>query len=148
MKRLTILRGLPGSGKSTYISKTFPGATPYHMAPAEWSPVIVSADHFFTNFSTGEYNFDSARIGEAHAQAQMKLLLALEDGREHIIVDNTHVQAWDWQVAAKLANLFGYTVDVVDLFDGGLSNEALAARNTHRVPVEIIAGMRLRWWTA
>lgn len=148
MKHLTILRGLPGSGKSTYIRENFPGATPYRMAPAGWSPVVVSADHFFTNFSTEDYNFDTSRLGEAHAQAQLDLIQALESGREHIIVDNTHVQAWEWKVAAKLAGLFGYTIDIADLFDGGLSDAALAGRNTHGVPVEKIAEMRLKWWTA
>ena len=145
MKRLTIMRGLPGSGKSTHIRENFPGATPFRMAPADWSPVVVSADHFFMNFFTGDYNFEASRQGEAHVQAQLSLIQALESGRSHVIVDNTHVQTWEWQVAAKLASLFGYTVEVIDVFDGGLSDEALAARNTHKVPAEVIARMRQKW---
>jgi len=36
-------------------------------------------------------------------------------------------------------------VRIIDLYDGGLTNDQLAARNVHKVPVVVIARMRARW---
>jgi hypothetical protein len=38
-------------------------------------------------------------------------------------------------------------VVVVDVFDGGLTDEDLAARNVHGVPLAGIRAMRARWET-
>ena len=145
MKLLTIMRGLPGAGKSTYIREHFPGATPAPLTPAGWSPVVISGDHFFTDWITGEYRCDPTRFGEAHAMATSYLIEALSSGVDHVIVDNTHVRAWEWRVALTLAAAFDYTVDFVDLFDGGLTDEALAARGIHNVQVKTITGFRKKW---
>lgn len=143
-KTLTILCGLPGSGKSTRARLMFPGLTPAGIAPPGWSPVVVSADHYFTRL-TGEYVFDVKRLGEAHSNAQCHLVRAMKAGVEQIVVDNTHSQLWEYQLADALAVAFSYEVEVIDLFDGGCTDEELAVLNTHGVPMEVIQGMRSRW---
>jgi hypothetical protein len=40
---------------------------------------------------------------------------------------------------------FGATPVVIDLYDGGLTDEALVARNVHFVPWQAIGAMRARY---
>ncbi len=143
-KTLLILRGLPGSGKSTLCKERFPGLTPFALAPAGYSPVSVSADHFFTTLS-GEYNFDITKLGEAHSTAQCQLVDALWAGRETVVLDNTNTQHWEFALARKLGQAFAYNVEIVEVFDGGCTDEELAERNTHGVPLDVITKQRARW---
>lgn len=54
-KHLILVRGLPGSGKSTF-------------AHAIWNNyAICEADQYFINKETGEYVFDGSKIKDAHA---------------------------------------------------------------------------------
>ena len=75
-----ILRGYPGSGKSTFaetISK-------------EESAVIVSADNFWID-SFGKYNFDASKLKLAHQDCFDKFKEAVLSGR-NVIVDNTNLK--------------------------------------------------------
>jgi predicted kinase len=141
--RIVFMRGLPGCGKSTEIQKRFPGAKPAPQAKIT-DPVICSMDHYFLD-SVGDYVFDLKRIGAAAAFCQKHVFWSLLRGRDLIIVDNTHTQHWEMDLVKTMARAYGYLIETVDLFDGGLSDEELAARNAHGVPVEIIAQMRARW---
>lgn len=132
---LIIMRGLPGTGKSTLakkIAKKIGGAT------------IVSADDYFIDARDGVYKFRPSGIGLAHRQCQSRARLALERG-QNVIVDNTSTQSWESQPYRNMAEKAGAAVEVVDLFDGGLNDKDLAARNTHGVPAMAIARMRARW---
>lgn len=60
-KKLTLIRGLPGSGKSTL------GAA---LAKAE-SGILLEADQFFVN-SLGEYSWNREHLSEAHHWCQEK----------------------------------------------------------------------------
>jgi uridine kinase len=64
MASMIIVRGLPGSGKSTFAQETL-----------EKSPelVWVEADQFFTD-SNGVYVFAPAKIKEAHTWCQDHIL--------------------------------------------------------------------------
>jgi predicted kinase len=81
MKKVLILRGVPGAGKSTY-AKTIPGAT------------IVSADDYFMK-SDGTYAYNRDLIQKAHEFCFREFLAAAEADKPTIIVDNTNVQAWE-----------------------------------------------------
>ena len=59
---LILLRGLPGSGKTTLANIIL-------QLPSNFNPEILSADDFFEG-EDGEYNFDSTKIKEAHNYLQ------------------------------------------------------------------------------
>jgi predicted kinase len=131
-KILTILRGLPGSGKSTAIRRL------------TGHPVVFSADHFFLT-KDGTYNFDPARIGEAQTACQQACLRAMTRGEPHVVVDNTNTRKWEYSLYQAMSDIFGYKVVIIDLYDGGKTDEELAARNQHGVPLDKIALMRSRY---
>jgi predicted kinase len=127
-QRLYIIRGLPGAGKSTLAEK---------MAAH-----VNSADDYFMHGD--EYRFDPSKLGEAHADCQRKTQRALSTG-EDVAVANTFTQRWEIEPYLKLAADAGCCVCVVNVFDGGLSDDELAERNTHGVPLEAIEAMRARY---
>jgi predicted kinase len=129
-KVLILVRGLSGVGKTTVA-----GMLGHEM---------VEADMYFVDRDTGEYNFDPKKLPEAHAWCLGKTRQALVSHGK-AIVSNTFTQRWEMQPYLELAEELGARVHVLDMFDGGLSNEELAARNAHGVPVEAIARMRDRY---
>jgi predicted kinase len=132
MKKLTILRGLPGSGKSTWVESNARDA------------VVCSADAFFYD-AEGVYQFDPAKLGEAHTSCTRALFANMASGAPHVLLDNTCTRRWEYSLAEDMAHQFGYTVEVVTIWTGELTDQELADRNTHGVPVEIIEAMRAAW---
>jgi len=121
---LFLVRGLPGSGKTT-------------VAKQLRLPMVAADDYFTT--SNG-YVFDPSRLSDAHSwcQVQTKHLLS----RGSAVVHNTFTQRWEMQPYLDMAP--GRVV-VIDCFDGGLTDEDLAAANIHGVPVDAIRKMRERY---
>ena len=66
-----ILRGLPGSGKSTLCKKM---SDIYRTD--ERDIVVCSGDDFFTDKKTGEYKWKAEKLDEAHASARNKAIEA------------------------------------------------------------------------
>lgn len=130
--RLVIIRGLPGSGKTTYAARNFPNA------------YRVSADDFFTG-ADGVYRFDPSKIAQAHAACQGHVLHALNARLHPVVVHNTFTQRWEFSLYLYMAAVLNVPVTVRDLYDGGLTDEELAARCVHGVPVAAIAAMRARY---
>ena len=127
---LVILRGLPGSGKST-VARGLSG-------------VVCSADDYFV-WPDGVYRFDPSLISAAHAACYKKAAFEMASGFNNVVLDNTNTQFWEFDPYIQLAEKHGYSVRIHNVFDGGLSDSELADRNQHGVPVEAIARMRARW---
>lgn len=125
MKSVYVLRGLPGSGKSTW-TLAVPGA------------IVCSADDFFMKLGGGVYKHDPAKIGEAHAECFRKYLDALRDGKETVVCDNTNSTAAEISPYMLAAAAFGYEATIV-LFRCDV--ETALSRNTHKVPASIMAQM-------
>ena len=127
-KTLFILRGLPGSGKTT-LAKSI-GA------------VHFEADMYF--MEGNEYKFDVTKLKKAHAwcQDQVRISMKRSDktiGDLRIAVSNTFTQEWELQPYYELAIKYGYYVTsiIVENRHGGT--------NKHGVPEDKIELMRNRF---
>ena len=122
MKTLYIVRGLPGSGKSSLAKKI--------------TETLYSADDFFTN-KKGEYNFNAKLLGKAHEWCWGKVRDAMFLGVNAVAVANTFTQAWEAEKYYQIAEEYGYSVFVIECQnDFG---------NVHDVPQESIDAMKKRW---
>ena len=126
---ITLVRGLPGAGKTT-------------RAVELNRPVTVAADDYFEH--DGEYRFDPKSLPQAHAWCLDQATQGLRAGHD-VVVHNTFTTRWEMEPYLNLAASMGLSVGIVDEFDGGCSDEELAERNTHGVPLVTIKGMRERW---
>lgn len=122
MAQLIIIRGLPGSGKSTM-------AQGYVMAGFKH----FEADMFFVD-AHGNYNFVPSNIKHAHQWCQDQVRKALVEGYD-VVVSNTFTQKWEMQ-------------PYLDMMPNPTILEAKGSwKNVHGVPDEVIAKMRARWET-
>jgi predicted kinase len=134
-KILTLVRGLPGSGKSTFSNFI-------------WNEYAVcEADKFFYD-SEGNYNFDASKLREAHKWCRDEVETRMKDIEVNpqyypeiaeIVVSNTFTQEWEMEEYFKLAEKYGYMVFtiIVENRHGGV--------NQHGVPEEKLEQMRNRF---
>jgi len=129
-KILYIVRGIPGSGKSTFAESL---GCPY-----------FEADMFF--MKDGVYTFEGSKIKDAHAWCQNQVEEAMKFNEEthgldnsEIAVSNTFTQEWEMEPYFKLAEKYGYNVFslIVENRHGG--------ENTHGVPSDRIEIMKNRF---
>ena len=133
-KILYIVRGIPGSGKSTFAEK---------LVGHDF--LVCEADKYFVDKETGEYNFDFTKIKDAHKFCQdtvemyMKDSLVNDNFYREIAVSNTFTQEWEMEPYTKLAEKYGYTVFtvIVENRHGGV--------NQHGVPEDKIELMKNRF---
>ena len=81
-KTITICRGIPGSGKSTF-AKTLGG-------------IHIEADQYFVD-ADGNYNFDGSKIKNAHAWCLASVKTNMAADRDKIVVSNTFTQEYGYK---------------------------------------------------
>lgn len=137
-----IIRGGSGAGKSTWTKTNHPSAA------------VVSADHFF--IVGGEYKFDPARLGEAHAQCLQTFIALCQSkfaGHTEIIVDNTNSTISEFAPYAQVGLAYGHNVQILTfLYDPVVAH----GRNIHGAPLKVCIDMHSRmtehtklippWW--
>jgi predicted kinase len=125
MKTLYIVRGIPGSGKSTF-------------AQSLDCPVF-EADQYFIDSETGEYKFDGSKIKLAHNWCKLRVEQSMEDDFQKIAVSNTFTQEWEMDAYYELAKQYGYRVFslIVENRHGGV--------NEHDVPEDKLELMKNRF---
>jgi predicted kinase len=121
MATLALIRGLPGSGKSTFAKKLV-GFEHYE------------ADMFF--MKDGKYCYDKAKIAAAHTWCQQMTAEALALGN-NVVVSNTFTRIAEMEPYFQIADRFDANVIVVET-NGRWPN-------VHGVPQEVIERMRARW---
>lgn len=126
-----VMRGVPGSGKSTVAAR---------LAGSEGR--IHSTDRYF--YQGEEYRFDRSRIREFHDLNFKAFCDSLEDKVPVVICDNTNAQRWEFERYIEAAQRADYIVAVVTLPHPS-SPELAAQRSVHGVTVDVVRQMMKRW---
>jgi len=123
MKILYIVRGIPGSGKSTFANSL--------------DCPVFEADMYFMN--DGEYKFDVSKIKLAHNWCKLRVEHSMEDNLQKIAVSNTFTQEWEMEAYYEMAKQYGYTVFsvIIENRHGGI--------NQHGVPEDKLQMMKDRF---
>lgn len=125
MNTLLLIRGLPGTGKST-LAHTL-SATGYQH---------IEADMFFVD-EHGEYKFDLGKLSDAHTWCLNKTSTTLKEGKMSVVVANTFSTRWEMDPYEAYAKIYGYRFQVVET--------KLRFQNIHDVPQIAIDRMIKRW---
>jgi predicted kinase len=78
MRNLVLIRGLPGSGKTTLAKRLFPNYR------------LCEADQYFTD-DNGDYFFDPTQLPDAHADCLKRATELLDQGYD-VVVCNTFIK--------------------------------------------------------
>jgi predicted ABC-type ATPase len=131
MAHLYIIRGLPGSGKTTF-GKALRG---FSLVQA-----TREADSFFIK-EDGSYVFEPKRLSEAHKWCQSQVFRLLKHYTDEDSIDvavcNTFTQLWEMQPYIDYCKQNGHTFTVVTC-EGNYGN-------VHGVPEKAIERMKQRW---
>jgi predicted kinase len=120
MSKLILIRGLPGSGKST-------------MAKALGIYHFETDQYFMVD---GMYKFDAEKLNEAHGACLHHTRIAMS-ARVDIVVSNTFTQLWELQPYLDIAHSKSYEVEIITA-TGNFGS-------VHGVPDAAIEAMRNRW---
>ncbi len=123
MANLILVRGIPGSGKST-LSDEF----------IKIGYRKLEADQFF--IVDGVYKFDPSKIRQAHEFCQKNALEAMKRG-ENICISNTFTRLSEMHFYLLHAKEYNYNVYIVK----ATGNHP----DVHNVPAETKAKMLARW---
>jgi len=137
-KALFIIRGLPGSGKTTVaemLANISFGVG--KKKDGEYSYTVCTADDFF--MKDGEYVWKRELLGAAHKWCQDKCKNAMIAGEDRIFIANTNTTWKEMKIYFDMANEFGYFAYslIVENRHGGV--------NKHNVPVATLEAMANRF---
>lgn len=123
--KLVIMRGWPGSGKSTRAKE---------IAEALGNnTIILSTDDYFIDPLNGEYIFVRDLIGKAHQWNRDRARQAIKQGK-NVVIDNTNIKKWEYADYLKAAAEKDY--ETYQCVCSG------TFENVHGVPVEIVDRMK------
>jgi predicted ABC-type ATPase len=121
-KECFILKGIPGSGKSS-VAKSIAG---------EHGTVHEADTYHYVN---GEYKFDPKNIASCHEQCFEDFKRSVLAGTARVIQSNTNTGKWQYKKYMELAEENGYRVIVMTV-ENHHGNESI-----HGVPEETLVKM-------
>ena len=124
MRDLILLRGLPGSGKTTV-------AYGFGVVP-------ISADDYFYD-DDGNYYFNARELPKAHKQCFVRVEGMMMSDEPKIVVANTFTQEWEFKEYYELAKQYGYRVHSL------IVENRHGSTNVHNVPKEKLEQMKERF---
>lgn len=126
-RNLYLIRGLPGSGKSTFAARLAECLGAVHC----------EADHYFLD-EHGNYNWDGNFVYEAHLWCRALARESMEDGKP-VVISNTSTTVKEIKPYLALALEHGY--DVTSL----ITENRHGNSSIHNVPQETMDKMRNRF---
>jgi predicted kinase len=121
-KKLLLVRGLPGAGKTTFVENYLGNQSVY-----------IAADDYF--IKDGEYRFDKRKLNEAHKYCFDKVHSYMLDGFPTIVVHNTFVMEHEMVPYFELAKEHNYEVTTI------IVENRHEGKSIHNVPAETINRM-------
>lgn len=118
---LYIIRGLPGSGKSTYGRKRFPNLNQFE------------ADEFFGP----DYNWNPEFLYEAHKWCFLSALKDLYNGLD-VVVANTFTTKKELDTYLDIDKRLDINIEVIEVYT--------QFESVHDVPDEVMVKMKNRWF--
>ena len=128
-RSLILLRGLPGSGKSSLAA----------VLSENGRYPVFSVDSFFTDKETGEYRFCHTDNHLAYKACEDGTRDALRRGEPKVFVDNTFTLEWELSPYFAMAAEFGYMVHTVTV------ENRHGGRNVHSVSEEQLRKMACKY---
>lgn len=129
MTTLYLIRGVCGSGKSTFATELY---------QAGIVSAVLEADQHFIDPVTGEYKFDANQLAVAHVRCQLRCKEYLIEGKS-VAVSNTSTTEREVHTYQEIAERLGckFVSIVVENRHGG--------SNVHNVPIEKLNQMKSRF---
>lgn len=131
-KKVYILRGISGSGKSTFAKEAL-----QHLNAEYITAVVCSADHYMVD-ADGRYRYDASKLAQNYERCRGAFLDCIAHQTPRIFVDNTHTRVWEFENTIKIAEMFGYEVNVLRFTT---PVRIAAQRTVHAVPFEVLEKM-------
>lgn len=128
---LILLRGLPGSGKTTL------GQIILRNLSIDDSHVLSADDYFIDE--NGNYNFDASKLKLAHNNCQEKCAERMKYEISKIVVANTFTQEWEMEKYNEMAERYHYRVHSV------IVENRHDGKNIHNVPEDKLQQMKERF---
>jgi len=117
---LRLIRGLPGSGKTTL-------AKQYNCLHLEADMYFIKNEH---------YNFDKHQLQKAHQWCLSQTEMALKNNMD-VVVSNTFIQLWELERYIKLANHYNVNYTII---------EAIGNYPTiHNIPEAKLLQLKNKW---
>jgi predicted kinase len=118
---LILLRGLPGSGKSTI------------------GDIILFTGQNNQDDRDGNYIFDATRLKEAHNDCQQKCAERMKMQFSKIVIANTFTQEWEMEKYFEMADRYRYRVHSL------IVENRHGSQNIHDVPEDKLEQMKNRF---
>jgi len=128
-KSIILLRGLPGSGKTSLAEVLNEGGKYPHF----------SVDDYFTDQLNGEYEFAFDKNHLAYKQCELNTENAMRQGAEKIFIHNTFTLEWEMLSYFRLASKYQYDIYVITIENRHHST------NTHGISQDQVIKMAAKY---